>query len=247
MELYYIIIALIAGSVGSVGLAALMLLLPDRKLDHLATLLMYLAGGTLLGAAFLGMIPKGISMIGVRPLLQAVLGGILFFFALEKVILWRSCGNADCERHKQAAVPIILIGDAFHNAIDGIVIAASFLTSYELGVFATLSVMMHEIPQELGDFGVLLKSGLTRKKAIWYNVLSGSTALLTGIAAYFTLEALQSLIPYALALSAASFIYIALADLIPEMHRKSSIKSSLIQFGLILTGILLIYFILIIK
>jgi zinc and cadmium transporter len=247
MELYYIIIALVAGSVGSVGLAALMLLLPDRKLDHLATLLMYLAGGTLLGAAFLGMIPKGISMIGVRPLLQAVLGGILFFFALEKVILWRNCGNADCERHKQAAVPIILIGDAFHNAIDGIVIAASFLTSYELGVFATLSVMMHEIPQELGDFGVLLKSGLSRKKAIWFNMLSGSTALLTGIAAYFTLEALQSLIPYALALSAASFIYIALADLIPEMHRKSSVKSSLIQFGLILTGILLIYFILIIK
>lgn len=247
MELYYIIIALIAGSVGSVGLAALMLLLPDHKLDHLATLLMYLAGGTLLGAAFLGMIPKGISMIGTWPLLQAVLGGILFFFALEKVILWRSCGNADCERHKQAAVPIILIGDAFHNAIDGIVIAASFLTSYELGVFATLSVMMHEIPQELGDFGVLLKSGLTRKKAIWYNVLSGSTALFTGIATYYTLDAMQSLIPYALALSAASFIYIALADLIPEMHRKSSIKSSLIQFGLILTGILLIYFMLIIK
>lgn len=106
-------------------------------------------------------------MIGARPLLQAVLGGILFFFALEKVFLWRSCGNADCERHKQAPVPIILIGDGFHNAIDGIVIAASFLTSYELGVFATLSVMMHEIPQELGDFGVLLKSVLTRKKAIW--------------------------------------------------------------------------------
>jgi len=127
------------------------------------------------------------------------------------------------------------------------VIAASFLTSFELGVFATLSVMMHEIPQELGDFGILLKSGLSRKKAIWFNVLSGSTALLTGIIAYYTLEAMQSLIPYALALSAASFLYIALADLIPEMHRKSSVKSSLIQFGLILTGILLIYIILIIK
>jgi zinc and cadmium transporter len=242
MELFYVIVALIAGSVGSVGLAALMLLLPDRKLDNLATLLMYLAGGTLLGAAFLGMMPKGISMIGARPMLLAVLGGIMFFFALEKIILWRTCGNAECERHKHAAVPIILIGDAFHNAIDGIVIAASFLTS-----FATLSVMMHEIPQELGDFGILLKSGLSRKKAIWFNVLSGSTALLTGIIAYYTLEAMQSLIPYALALSAASFLYIALADLIPEMHRKSSVKSSLIQFGLILTGILLIYIILIIK
>jgi zinc and cadmium transporter len=107
--------------------------------------------------------------------------------------------------------------------------------------------MMHEIPQELGDFGILLKSGLSRKKAIWFNVLSGSTALLTGIIAYYTLEAMQSLIPYALALSAASFLYIALADLIPEMHRKSSVKSSLIQFGLILTGILLIYIILIFK
>ena len=247
MELFYVIVALIAGSVGSVGLAALMLLLPDRKLDNLATLLMYLAGGTLLGAAFLGMMPKGISMIGARPMMMAVLGGIMFFFVLEKIILWRTCGNAECERHKHAAVPIILIGDAFHNAIDGIVIAASFLTSFELGVFATLSVMMHEIPQELGDFGILLKSGLSRKKAIWFNILSGSTALLTGIIAYYTLEAMQSLIPYALALSAASFLYIALADLIPEMHRKSSVKSSLIQFGLILTGILLIYIILIIK
>lgn len=247
MELHYVIIALMTGSVGSVGLAALMLLLPDRKLDQLATLLMYLAGGTLLGAAFLGMIPKGISMIGAQPKMLAVLGGIMFFFLLEKLILWRTCGNAECERHKHAAVPIILIGDAFHNAIDGIVIAAAFLTSYELGVFATLSVLMHEIPLELGDFGILLKSGLTRKKAIWLNVLSGSTALITGVIAYYTLEAMQSLIPFALALSAASFLYIALADLIPQMHRKSSLKSSLIQFGLILMGIFLIYIILIFK
>ncbi|MBU1368710.1 MAG: ZIP family metal transporter [Bacteroidetes bacterium] len=243
MEILYVVAALIAGSIGSVALAALMLLLPDKKLDQLSTWLMYLAGGTLLGAAFLGMIPKGISMIGSRDMLLAVLAGIVFFFALEKIILWRTCSNADCERHKNAAVPIILIGDAFHNAIDGIVIAASFLTSFELGVFATISVMMHEIPQELGDFGILLKSGLSRSRAIWFNLLSGSTALISGIIAFYALEYLQSLIPFALAFSAASFLYIAMADLIPEMHRKTALKSSLIQITLILLGIFLIYII----
>ncbi|MCF8294970.1 MAG: ZIP family metal transporter [Bacteroidales bacterium] len=244
MELLYVILALVLGSVGSVGLAAIMMLLPDNRLDRVATWLMYLAGGTLLGAAFMGMIPKGISLIGPSLMMSAVLAGILFFFLLEKVILWRTCGNKDCERHRHAAIPIILIGDAFHNAIDGVVIAASFLTSFELGIFATLSVLMHEIPQELGDFGILLKSGLSRKKAILYNVLSGSTALVFGILAYFTLDWMKSMIPYALAFSASSFLYIALADLIPEMHRKTSIKSTLTQFSLILLGILIIYLVL---
>ncbi|MBV5343041.1 ZIP family metal transporter, partial [bacterium] len=117
------------------------------------------------------MIPNALNMLDAPKVLQLVLGGIMFFFVLEKIILWRTCRNKDCERHINAAAPIILIGDAFHNAIDGIVIAASFLTSTELGVFVTLSVVFHEIPQELGDFGILLKSGLSKKKALFYNAL----------------------------------------------------------------------------
>lgn len=241
MELTYVIIALFLGSVGSVALAGLMLLLNDSKLDKVSTYLMYLAGGTLLGAALLGMLPKALSMAAPVYILQSLLFGLLFFFILEKFILWRSCRNNDCERHLHAAAPIILIGDAFHNAIDGVVIAASFITSTELGIFVTLSVVLHEIPQELGDFGILIKSGYSRRKAFWYNALSGATAIVFGVAAYFILETIKSLIPFVLAFSAASFLYIALADLIPEMHRKTSFKDSLSQVSLILLGILIIY------
>jgi zinc and cadmium transporter len=241
MGIIYVLIALFLGSVGSVALAGFMLLLGNEKLEKVSTCLMYLAGGTLLGAAFMGMIPKAISLSDTRQVLQTILFGILLFFILEKIILWRSCRNKNCERHFNAAAPIILIGDAFHNAIDGVVIAASFLTSTELGIFVTLSVVLHEIPQELGDFGILIKSGFSRSKAFWYNALSGATAIIFGVAAFYTLESLKSLIPYALAFSAASFLYIALADLIPEMHRKTSFKASLSQVMLITLGILIIY------
>lgn len=240
MEIVYVIIALIMGGVGSVALAGIMLQLNDHLLEKVSTYLLYLAGGTLLGAALLGMIPNAIEMANPERVLQVILVGILLFFVLEKIILWRSCNHKECERKNSAAASIILIGDAFHNAIDGIVIAASFLTSTELGIFVTFSVMLHEIPQELGDFGILINSGLSRKKAFTYNILSSSTAIVFGIIAFYTLESMQSLIPWALALSAASFLYIALADLIPEMHRKTSIKDSVIQLSLILLGILII-------
>lgn len=243
MGIIYVILALFLGSVGSVALAGLMLLLSNKKLERVSTYLMYLAGGTLLGAAFLGMIPKAISMADSTHIFLSILAGILFFFILEKFILWRSCRNKNCERHIHAAVPIILIGDAFHNAIDGVVIAASFLTSTELGLFVTLSVILHEIPQELGDFGILIKGGLSRSKALYFNMLSGSTAIVFGVVAFYTLDAINWLIPYALAFSASSFLYIALADLIPEMHRKTTLKDSLIQIVLILFGISIIYLI----
>ena len=241
MGIIYILIALFLGSIGSVALAGMMLILNNQKLETLSTYLMYLAGGTLLGAAFLGMIPKAISMSEPVLILQTVMFGILFFFILEKIILWRSCRNKNCERHMHAAAPIILIGDAFHNAIDGVVIAASFLTSTELGIFVTFSVVLHEIPQELGDFGILIRSGFSRSKAFRYNALSGATAIVAGVAAYYTLDSIKSMIPYTLAFSASSFLYIALADLIPEMHRKTSFKASISQVLLIILGILIIY------
>jgi zinc and cadmium transporter len=241
MEMGYIIVALLMGSIGSVGLAGLMLTLKNEKLIVFSTYLTYLAGGTLLGAAFIGMIPKALSLSSANIIFPTILLGILFFFILEKIILWRTCKNKDCERHLNAVVPIILVGDAFHNAVDGIVIAASFLTSVDLGVFVTISVVLHEIPQELGDFGILIKSGLSRIKAFIYNGLSGISAIIFGLAAYFTLDYLKILIPYALAFSAASFLYIALADLIPEMHRKTALKESVSQIFLIVIGILIIY------
>jgi len=240
-SLIYTIIALFVGSVGSVALAGLLLLVKDGKLQVISTHLTYLAGGTLLGAAFLGMIPKAISMAEGNLVLMLILAGIVFFFILEKIIIWRTCRNKNCERHLHAAAPMILIGDAFHNAIDGVVIAAAFLTSKEMGVFVTLSVIFHEIPQELGDLGILLKSGMTKNKALLYNMLSGSSALLFGVIAYFFMDTVRSLIPYALAFSASSFLYIALADLIPEMHKKTKMNEAIVQITLVITGIAIIF------
>ena len=135
---------------------------------------------------------------------------------------------------------MILVGDAFHNAIDGVVIAASFLTSPELGFFVTISVVLHEIPQELGDFGILIKSGFSRKKALFYNLLSGSSSLVAGILAYFLLDQIQAFIPYTIAIAAASFLYVSMADLIPEMHKETKPKESIIQILMILLGVAII-------
>lgn len=242
-SLLYTIIALFVGSVGSVALAGILLLLKDDKLQLISIHLTYLAGGTLLGAAFLGMIPKAITLADGSLILLLTLSGIMFFFILEKFIIWRTCRNKDCERHLNAAAPMILIGDAFHNAIDGVVIASAFLISKEMGIFVTLSVIFHEIPQELGDLGILLRSGMSRAKALMYNMLSGSTALITGVLAYFFMDMVRSLIPYALAFSASSFLYIALADLIPEMHKKTRLMEGIVQIALVITGIMFIYLI----
>ncbi len=240
--LLYTIIALTAASVGSVALSGSLLLLNNKWLGKISTYLLYLAGGTLLSSALIGLIPEAAETLPLFEVMMWVLFGILFFFVLEKIILWRTCHNQDCERQNHAAAPMIIIGDAFHNAIDGVVIAASFLTSVELGIFVTLSVVLHEIPQELGDFGILIKSGYSRKKAMFYNLLSGSSALVAGILAYFLLDYVQAIIPYTIAIAAASFLYISLADLIPEMHKQTKPKESIIQLLIILLGVAIIMF-----
>jgi zinc and cadmium transporter len=240
-QLLYTIIALLIASVGSVALSGSLLMLNNKWLGKISSYLLYLAGGTLMGAALLGLIPESAETLCVQDVTLWVLIGILFFFLLEKFILWRMCRDENCERQVHAAGPMIIIGDAVHNAIDGVVIAASFLTSTELGIFVTISVLLHEIPQELGDFGILIKSGYSRKKAFLYNLLSGSSALVAGVAAYFLLDLVQGFIPYALAIAAASFLYVSLADLIPEMHKETRPKESIIQFLLILLGVAIIY------
>ena len=239
--LLIIILALIIGSIGSIALAGSLLMLDEQKLQKLSYGLMSLAGGTLLGAAFLGMLPKAMSIREPEAILSFTLVGIIVFFLLEKIILWRICSNKDCDRHNSASAQLILIGDAFHNFIDGIIITTAFLSSPAFGVVVTLSVFAHEIPQELADFGILIKNGYSKKKALFYNMLSGSTAIFGGLLAYFALESAQKLIPWVLAFSASSFIYIALADLVPTMHQKTKLKESLTQIILIIIGILIIY------
>jgi len=160
---------------------------------------------------------------------------------LEKLILWRHCHNEECDIHT-AAGPLILFGDAFHNFVDGVVIAAAFLISIPLGTATALAVIAHEVPQEVGDFGILLDSGYSKKKALLYNFLSSVTTLPGAIIAYFYLITMKEAVPYILALSAASFIYIALADLIPSLHKKVGLGTSIRQIILILAGVATILF-----
>jgi zinc and cadmium transporter len=194
------------------------------------------ATGTLLGAAFLGMIPHALEDSEPFRILAAVLVGIILFFLLEKLVIWRHCHDGECEIHSVAG-PLILIGDAFHNLVDGIVIAAAFLTNITLGVATAFAVIAHEVPQEIGDFAILLDSGYSKLRAFFYNLLSSLTTLPGAVISYFFLKAAKTAVPYILALSAASFIYIAMADLIPELHKRYGIRTTARQFLLFISGI----------
>lgn len=224
------------GSAGAVAGAALFLFFPEGIRKVLVPCLVSYATGTLLGAAFLGMIPAGLKLAPALAVTGTVLAGMVLFFVLEKLVLWRHCHDSECEVHGRAA-PLILIGDAFHNFVDGVVIAAAFLTSIPLGITTALAVIAHEIPQEVGDFAILLDNGYGRTKALVLNSLSAAATLPGAVATYFWLGETRAAVPYILAISAASFIYIAAADLIPGLHRQVTAAASLRQLVLLLAGI----------
>ena len=226
----------ILGSIGAVITAGIFLLLKKKIQKILVPCLIAYATGTLLAAALLVMIPKAISQSEPSMIMSIFLGGIIFFFLLEKTVIWHHCHDDKCEV-QNAAGPILLIGDAFHNLIDGIVIAASFLISIPIGIIISLSVISHEIPQEVGDFAILLESNYSRSKAFFLNILSSSTTIPAAIIGYYILDAVSSMIPFFIAISAASFIYIALSDLTPDLHRNVGLKYSIRQILLIFAGI----------
>jgi zinc and cadmium transporter len=178
-----------------------------------------------------------------------VLAGILGFFVLEKLVLWRHCHIEDCEAHDHHADPsdggrsglMIIIGGGFHNFVDGILIAAAFLQSIELGVVTAAAIIAHEIPQEIGDFVILLHSGYSKVAALALNLLSSLAMLIGALLAYFTLQAAQEWIGTVLALAAASMIYVAVADLIPGLHRRPELHATAQQVALIALGVALIW------
>jgi zinc and cadmium transporter len=236
MLLTWIIVFSVLGSIGAIAGAAMLLLFRESTRKTLLPCLLSYAIGTLLGAAFLGMIPNALQQNTSLAISGTVLAGIVIFFVLEKIVIWRHCHDAECEVHG-AAGPLILIGDAFHNFVDGFVIAAAFLTSIPLGIAASLAVIAHEIPQEVGDFAILLENGYSKTRAFTLNLLSSLTTLPGAVIAYFFLGATREAVPFILALSAASFIYIAVADLVPSLHRQTGLKPALIQLLLVLAGI----------
>lgn len=224
-------------------MAGAFLFLGDNYQKMLIPILVSFATGILLSAALLGLIPEAIEELGGEPhlIMPFVLGGILFFFFMEKIIIWRNCRNKECEVHSHASGPIILLGDSLHNLTDGIVIATAFLTSAALGVSAGFTILVHELAHETGDFGILIHSGYSRKKAFIYNLISSSTTIPAAIIGYFILGAITSVVPFILAISASSFIYIALSDLTPDLHQHTDLKYSVRQLLFIVVGILLMY------
>ena len=224
------------GGLGGLLVAAGLLLIADPVRTRLVPWLVSYAVGALLGVSMLAILPETLEQLPPSHVFATLLAGILLFFLLEKLVLWRHCHTHDCEVHESSA-ELVLVGDAFHNFVDGVVIAAAVITSVPLGVSTAVAVAAHEIPQEVGDFAILLQGGYSRRRALWFNALSGAAGGVGAVAAFLFLDTLPGVLPYFLVLAAASFLYVAMADLIPGLHRGRTDAGSLSQILLIAAGI----------
>jgi zinc and cadmium transporter len=237
MTLAWILVASVAGGTLSAGLAALALTLRATWIPMLVSF----AIGALLGAAFLEIIPHAFEEGEAHQVAFSILGGIFGFFVLEKLLLYRHCHTEHCEVHDAhdhgRSGTLIVVGDTVHNFVDGVLIAAAFLQSTELGVVAAVAIIAHEIPQEVGDFLILLHSGYSRARALVMNLLSSAATVIGGVIGYFGLQLVDGLEPILLGVVAASMIYVAVADLIPGLHRRPELRDTAFQALLIALGI----------
>lgn len=242
--LSWIIAASILGGVLSVTCAALFAL---NARAHFVSVLVSYAIGALLGAAFLDILPEAIALTSsVSAVSATLLAGILLFFILEKLVLWRHCHHDHCEAHELPthghdhgrSGTMIIVGDTFHNFVDGIIIAAAFMADIELGIITATAIIAHEIPQEVGDFVILLHSGYSKLRAFQLNLISSLATLIGGLLGYYALQSMQSWVPTLLALAAASMIYVAVADLIPGLHKRTRLRDTVQQVALISAGVL---------
>lgn len=244
--LTWIILITLLGGVLSIAFAALFAL--HARAAQIPLLISY-AVGALLGAVFIEILPHAFEITkSPHALAATILGGILAFFVLEKLVLWRHCHEELCEAH-DPPVPVhnhsdhgrsgmmILVGDTLHNFVDGVLIAAAFIADIELGVVTALAIVAHEIPQEVGDFLILLHSGYSKKAALALNMASSAAMVLGGVLAYFALKALEDWIPTLLGLAIASMLYVSVADLIPGLHRRPELRATAQQVLLIALGI----------
>jgi len=243
--LAWIVLASVASGLLSIGLAASFAL--NVRSDKWINILISYAIGALLGAAFLNALPEALELTETpKQLTFILLLGILVFFILEKLLLWRHCHLSECEAHELVSVAdndhgrsgmMIILGDTFHNFVDGILIATAFMADTQLGIVTAIAITAHEIPQEAGDFIILLNSGFTRAEALWSNLLSGTATVFGGLLGYFMLNQLNHLIAPILAVAAASMIYVAMSDLIPSLHKRPEIDATVQQVTLIVMGI----------
>ena len=241
MTLAWILAASVAGGTLSAGLAAIALTVRATWIPMLVSF----AIGALLGAAFLEIIPHAFETGPAHKVAFSILAGIFGFFVLEKLLLYRHCHTEHCEVHDQHTAAhdhgrsgtLIVVGDTVHNFVDGVLIAAAFLQSTELGVVAAVAIIAHEIPQEVGDFLILLHSGYSRLRALAVNLLSSTATIFGGVLGYYGLQLVDGLEPVLLGVVAASMIYVAVADLIPGLHRRPQLRDIASQALLIALGI----------
>ena len=245
----YIVMATLAGGLLSVLIAAaLTVSVLSRVVQHLVSL----STGVLLGTALLDLLPEAFESKSASPqaLFATLLGGLMFFFLLEKAELYRHGHHHEGDEHhhhhgfdeQQAGRGgwSVLMGDSIHNFCDGIIIAAAFLVDVRLGVVTSLAIIAHEIPQEVGDYVVLLNAGFSRGKALFYNALSGLAAVAGGVLGYYVVGPWEALFPYLLVVAASSFIYVAVADLIPQLQHRLTLRATLAQLAWLGAGLLLV-------
>ena len=255
--LLWILLFGLLASMGALVPAGLVLLLPDRIRIRFTPYLLSFATGTVLATALIGLLPEALKHASVRAVSFTLLAGVVVFFVLESLVIWRHA-HPNGHGHVHASAPghdgpskvswergahgikaanLILIGDAFHNFVDGVAVAAAFLASPSLGIATAIAVIGHEIPQEIGDFVILLEGGFTRAKALLWNGLSGLSTLAGALLAYVALGQAGAVVPYARGVAAAGFLYIGLADLVPGLHGRSGVASGLVQFMMMLAGL----------
>ncbi len=237
MILVTILLATLIVSLGSF-LGLFTLSINHKKLEKFIFFAISLSTGALLGGALMHLLPEAAEYLDPTQVYTTVLIAIVTFFLIEKLLHWHHCHNGECEVHTFAHMS--LLGDAIHNFIDGLIIASTFMIDFHLGVVSTLAIALHEIPQEIGDFGVLLHAGYSRKKALLANFSVALMAMLGGFVGYFLNDTFQNFISYIIPFTAGGFIYIAVSDLMPEVREESNLKKSLMSFLIILLGILLV-------
>ncbi len=248
--LLWILAATVAG--GALSVLAAAALAFNARASWVPILVSY-AVGALLGAVFLEILPAAFQLAtNIESMAATILAGILLFFVLEKLVLWRHCHVEQCEAHDPPVAThhdqgrsglMIMIGDTFHNFVDGVLIAAAFLVNHDLGLVTAIAIIAHEVPQEVGDFLILLHSGYKKATALLFNLLSSAAMVVGGLLGYFALQTLQAWVPYLLGLAAASMLYVSVADLIPGLHRRPELQATMQQVVLIVLGVVTIWFV----
>jgi len=224
------------GGFGGLAIAATLLLVTGRVREQLIPWLVSYAVGALLGVALLELLPQALTALGARAVFATLLAGILTFFVLEKLAIWRHCHTDDCDVHRSTA-PLLFVGDAAHNFMDGAVIGVAVATSIPLGVTTAIAVLAHEIPHEVGDFAILLHRGYSRGRALAFNAAAEAAGVAGAAASMLFLASLPYIAPYLLAFASASFLYVAMSDLIPDLHRGTYDTNPARQVLLVAAGI----------